>query len=73
MFPSVMSNSTNSKSEEASISSGPRVHDYGSLKSVLQKTHSIIPNQPQKIKKKRSLPGNPGKFTWITLSINYHF
>ncbi|CAI9774361.1 unnamed protein product [Fraxinus pennsylvanica] len=59
MFPSVVSNPTNSKSEEASISSGPRVRDYGSLNSVLLKTHSIVPNQPQKIKKKRSLPGNP--------------
>jgi hypothetical protein len=50
MFPAAMSNST-SLSEEASVSSGTRVQDFGGLN----------PQQPQKIKKKRSLPGNPGK------------
>uniref|UniRef100_A0A2N9G6I0 C2H2-type domain-containing protein n=1 Tax=Fagus sylvatica TaxID=28930 RepID=A0A2N9G6I0_FAGSY len=48
MFPAAMSNST-SLSEEASVSSGTRVQDFGGLN----------PQQPQKIKKKRSLPGNP--------------
>ncbi|KAL2556786.1 Protein indeterminate-domain 12 [Forsythia ovata] len=55
MFPGVMSNSTNSQSEEASVSSGSRVHDFGSLNSVILQTQT----DPQKIKKKRSLPGNP--------------
>ncbi|XP_027366781.1 protein indeterminate-domain 12-like [Abrus precatorius] len=53
MFPAVMSNS-NSLSEEASVSSGTRI---GGLNHVV--TNNIYPQQPQKIKKKRSLPGNP--------------
>ena len=57
MFPAAMSNST-SLSEEASVSSGTRVQDFGGLN----------PQQPQKIKKKRSLPGNPGKIMfWVNL------
>ncbi|KAK4441643.1 protein indeterminate-domain 12 [Sesamum alatum] len=59
MFPPVMSNS-NSVSEEASISSGPRVHqDFGSLNHLLQKSTNSSNHQPQKTKKKRNLPGNP--------------
>lgn len=57
MFPStVMSNST-SLSEEASGSSVTRVQDFGSLNPMVQ---TISSQQPQKIKKKRNLPGNPG-------------
>ncbi|KAL2320990.1 hypothetical protein Fmac_029959 [Flemingia macrophylla] len=48
MFPTAISNST-SLSEDASVSSGTKVHDLGGLGQ----------QQPQKIKKKRSLPGNP--------------
>ncbi|GKU86507.1 hypothetical protein SLEP1_g1020 [Rubroshorea leprosula] len=55
MFPAAMSNST-SLSEEASVSSGTRVQDFGGLNHVVS---TISPQQPQKIKKKRSLPGNP--------------
>ncbi|XP_041018412.1 protein indeterminate-domain 12-like isoform X2 [Juglans microcarpa x Juglans regia] len=55
MFPAAMSNST-SLSEEASVSSGTRVQEFGGLNPVLS---TISPQQPQKIKKKRSLPGNP--------------
>ncbi|PON94976.1 TFIIH C1-like domain containing protein [Trema orientale] len=69
-----MSNSTSNLSEEASVSSGNRVHDFGGIfihnnNPVLVSTfsdhnnHSNINDphdqQPQKIKKKRSLPGNP--------------
>lgn len=57
MFPAAMSNST-SLSEEASVSSGTRVPEFGGLNPVLS---TISQQQPQKIKKKRSLPGNPGK------------
>ncbi|BAT95563.1 hypothetical protein LR48_Vigan02g121800 [Vigna angularis] len=53
MFPSVMSNS-NSLSEEATVSCGTRI---GGLNHVV--TTIISPQQPQKIKKKRNLPGNP--------------
>ncbi|XP_042494812.1 protein indeterminate-domain 12-like [Macadamia integrifolia] len=49
MFPATMSNST-SLSEEASVSSGTRFQDFSSLNP---------PQQQQKIKKKRNLPGNP--------------
>ncbi|KAI3460911.1 hypothetical protein Pfo_017574 [Paulownia fortunei] len=56
MFPAVMSNST-SVCQEASISSGPRVPDFGRLNPMLQKSFSN--QQPQNIKKKRNLPGNP--------------
>ncbi|GAV91476.1 zf-C2H2 domain-containing protein [Cephalotus follicularis] len=55
MFPASMSNST-SLSEEASVSSGTRVQDFGGLKPVIS---TLSPQQQQKIKKKRSLPGNP--------------
>ncbi|KAK4848651.1 hypothetical protein QYF36_015603 [Acer negundo] len=56
MFPPAMSNST-SLSEEASVSSGTRlVQDFGGLNPVVS---TLSPQQPQKIKKKRSLPGNP--------------
>ncbi|KAI3449686.1 hypothetical protein Pfo_006351 [Paulownia fortunei] len=56
MFPAVISNST-SVSEEASISTGTRVQDFGSLNSMLQ--NPVPTQQPQKAKKKRNLPGNP--------------
>ncbi|CAK7346521.1 unnamed protein product [Dovyalis caffra] len=53
-----MSNST-SLSEEASVSSGTRVQDFGSL-NPLASTISPLQQQQQKIiKKKRNLPGNP--------------
>ncbi|XP_022728234.1 protein indeterminate-domain 12-like [Durio zibethinus] len=56
MFPAVMSNST-SLSEEASVSSGTRVQDFGGLNPIVS---TISPQQQlQKIKKKRNLPGNP--------------
>ncbi|KAA8550821.1 hypothetical protein F0562_002505 [Nyssa sinensis] len=55
MFPAVMSNST-IMSEEASVSSGTRVQDFGSLNP---KVSTISSQQPQIIKKKRNLPGNP--------------
>jgi len=57
MFPTAISNST-SLSEDASVSSGTKVQDLGGLTHALS---NISPQQPpQKIKKKRSLPGNPG-------------
>ncbi|RDX78905.1 Protein indeterminate-domain 12 [Mucuna pruriens] len=56
MFPTVISNST-SLSEDASVSSGTKVQDLGGLNHALS---NISPQQqPLKIKKKRSLPGNP--------------
>ncbi|KAK8718013.1 hypothetical protein V6N13_045262 [Hibiscus sabdariffa] len=57
MFHTAMSNST-SLSEEASIvSSGTRFQDFGGLIPIVS---TISPQQqPQNIKKKRSLPGNP--------------
>ncbi|KAM7501386.1 hypothetical protein LguiB_000290 [Lonicera macranthoides] len=61
MFPSVMSNS-NSVSEEAScVSSTTRVQEFGScLNPMLISTlDSFHHHQPDKIKKKRNLPGNP--------------
>lgn len=59
MFPAAMSNST-SLSEEASVSSGTRVQDFSSLNPVVSGISSQQQNQ-QKIKKKRNLPGNPGR------------
>ncbi|KAK6164630.1 hypothetical protein DH2020_001494 [Rehmannia glutinosa] len=62
MFPAVISNSASHVSEDASniVSSGSRVHDFGTLNSMLQ-INSVNPSQqqPQKSKKKRNLPGNP--------------
>ncbi|XVF21703.1 hypothetical protein REPUB_Repub12eG0113300 [Reevesia pubescens] len=56
MFPASMSNFT-SLSEEASVSSGTRVQEFGGINPIIS---NISPQQqPQKIKKKRSLPGNP--------------
>nr|KYP48619.1 Zinc finger protein MAGPIE [Cajanus cajan] len=52
MFPAVMSNS-NSLSEEATVSCGTRIAGLNHVVTTLS------PQQPQKIKKKRSLPGNP--------------
>ncbi|RDX83604.1 Protein indeterminate-domain 12 [Mucuna pruriens] len=52
MFPAVMSNS-NSLSEEATVSCGTRISGVNHIVTT------ISPQQPQKIKKKRSLPGNP--------------
>ncbi|XP_019441892.1 PREDICTED: protein indeterminate-domain 12-like isoform X3 [Lupinus angustifolius] len=59
MFPAVMSNSTSISEEASVLSSGARIHqDLGGLNNLVS---SISPQkQPQlKIKKKRSLPGNP--------------
>ncbi|KAA8543287.1 hypothetical protein F0562_021218 [Nyssa sinensis] len=56
MFPAIMSKSTSLSTEEASISSCSRVQDFGSLNPMVS---TISPQQPQKIKKKRNLPGNP--------------
>ncbi|KAK6141572.1 hypothetical protein DH2020_024673 [Rehmannia glutinosa] len=62
MFPAVISNSASHVSEDASniVSSGSRVHDFGTLNSMLQ-INSVNPSQqqPHKSKKKRNLPGNP--------------
>ncbi|XP_043698444.1 protein indeterminate-domain 12-like isoform X2 [Telopea speciosissima] len=57
MLPAAtMSNST-SLSEEASVSSGNnRFHDLSSLNPIFS---TLSPQQQQKIKKKRNLPGNP--------------
>ncbi|KAG8653919.1 protein indeterminate-domain 12 [Manihot esculenta] len=59
MFPAAISNST-SLSEDASVSSGNRVQDFCGLNPVVS---AVSPQQQQqqqpKIKKKRSLPGNP--------------
>ncbi|KAL3531300.1 hypothetical protein ACH5RR_010622 [Cinchona calisaya] len=57
MFPTVISYSSNSLSEEASIPSITRVQDFDSLNPMVQTISSQ--QQPQKIKKKRNLPGNP--------------
>ncbi|XP_002520944.2 protein indeterminate-domain 12 [Ricinus communis] len=58
MFPAAMSNST-SLSEDASVSSGNRVvQDFCGLNQIVS-TISPQQQQQQKIKKKRSLPGNP--------------
>ncbi|XP_028758422.1 protein indeterminate-domain 12 [Neltuma alba] len=56
MFPAAMSNSTTSLSVESSVSSATRLHDLSGVNPVLP---TIPPQQPPKIKKKRSLPGNP--------------
>ncbi|XP_044501020.1 protein indeterminate-domain 12-like [Mangifera indica] len=56
MFAAAISNST-SLSEEASVSSGTRIQDFGGRGSGL--VPPVSTQQPQKIKKKRSLPGNP--------------
>ncbi|MED6175060.1 hypothetical protein PIB30_074939 [Stylosanthes scabra] len=53
-----MSNST-SLSEEASVSSGTRIQDFGATLNHVVSTISPPQQIPQKIKKKRSLPGNP--------------
>ncbi|XP_068650710.1 protein indeterminate-domain 12-like [Aristolochia californica] len=56
MFPAAMSNST-SLSEEASVSSGTKLHDLTGFNPTFT---AISPQeQQQKIKKKRNLPGNP--------------
>ncbi|XP_043692691.1 protein indeterminate-domain 12-like [Telopea speciosissima] len=55
MFSSTMSNST-SLSEEASVSSGTRFQELSSLNPMFS---AVSPQQQQKIKKKRNLPGNP--------------
>ncbi|XP_068635832.1 protein indeterminate-domain 12-like [Aristolochia californica] len=55
MFPPAMSNST-SLSEEASVSSGTKLHHLPGFNCALT---AISPQQQQKIKKKRNLPGNP--------------
>ncbi|KAJ1385543.1 Zinc finger C2H2-type [Sesbania bispinosa] len=54
MFPAVMSNSTTSLSEEAT-----RIHQDLDLGRLNHLVSNISPQPPQKIKKKRSLPGNP--------------
>ena len=83
MFSSAaMSNSTSNLSEEASVSSCTRVHDFGGIfinnnnnpvvVSTFSDHHSnnnindLHDQQPQKMKKKRSLPGNPGTQILIT-------
>ncbi|XP_061369079.1 protein indeterminate-domain 12-like [Gastrolobium bilobum] len=57
MFPTALSNSNYSLSEDASVSSGTRVHE--NLVGLNHVVSNISPQQPLKIKKKRSLPGNP--------------
>ncbi|KAG4916123.1 hypothetical protein AAZX31_19G145600 [Glycine max] len=58
MFPTAISNST-SLSEDASVSSGTKVQDLGGLNPWVSNISPQQQQQPQKIKKKRSLPGNP--------------
>ncbi|KAK3003295.1 hypothetical protein RJ639_018519 [Escallonia herrerae] len=61
MFPAVMSNST-SLSEEAAVScvsSGTRVHDFPGFNPMVSINSETPQQQPEKIKKKRNLPGNP--------------
>ncbi|OVA05386.1 zinc finger protein [Macleaya cordata] len=58
MFPETLSNST-SLSEEASGSSGTRIQDLTSLNPIYSSAISPPHQQPEKIKKKRNLPGNP--------------
>lgn len=71
MFPPAMSNSTSLSEEAASVSSGTRVQDFGGLNPVVSTISSQ--QQPQKIKKKRSLPGNPGTYIGDKfLIINFH-
>jgi hypothetical protein len=65
MFPAAMSNST-SLSEEASVSSGTRIQDFGSLNQLASTISPLQQQQQQQqrtIKKKRNLPGNPGRFS----------
>jgi len=70
MFPTAISNST-SLSGDASVSSGTKVQDLGGLSQGLS---NVSPQQqPQKIKKKRSLPGNPGtlRYQFIIIIIEF--
>jgi hypothetical protein len=69
MFPAAMSNST-SLSEEASVSSGTRIQDFGSLNQLASTISPLQQQQQQQqrtIKKKRNLPGNPGRFSLYSL------
>jgi len=66
MFPTAISNST-SLSEDASVSSGTKVQDLGGLNPWVSNISPQQQQQPQKIKKKRSLPGNPGTI------LHYHY
>lgn len=63
MFPSVLLSNSASLSEEATVFSSTRVQDFGSLNPMVSSAiNDNSPHQqPQKIKKKRNLPGNPGK------------
>lgn len=65
MFPSVLLSNptTTSLSEEAAVFSSTRVQDFGSLNPMVSiaTNHNSPHQQPQKLKKKRNLPGNPGK------------
>ena len=68
-----MSNSTSLSEEAASVSSTTRIHpDFTSLNPLLP-SFSDIHHPPQKPKKKRSLPGNPGttNFSIINVSVFY--
>lgn len=57
MFPTAISNSTSLSEEASTVSSAAnRVQDLSCFNPTL-----ISPQQQQKTKKKRSLPGNPGK------------
>ncbi|KAG9451840.1 hypothetical protein H6P81_004744 [Aristolochia fimbriata] len=58
MFPAAMSNST-SLSEEASVSSGSKLHDLTAFNPSLTPISPHEEQQQQKVKKKRNLPGNP--------------
>ncbi|KAI9119423.1 hypothetical protein K1719_010098 [Acacia pycnantha] len=53
MFPAAMSSNSTALSVESSVSSASRLHDLSGLNLT------IPPQLPPKIKKKRSLPGNP--------------
>ncbi|KAH7862172.1 hypothetical protein Vadar_001039 [Vaccinium darrowii] len=61
MFPSVLLSNSASLSEEATVFSSTRVQDFGSLNPMVSSAiNDNSPHQqPQKIKKKRNLPGNP--------------
>jgi hypothetical protein len=79
MFPSVaaMSNSTSLSTEEAaSVSSGSRLPDhFACLNPLSVSTNTSSPQDhqhPQKIKKKRSLPGNPGN-QLISYPLRWYF
>ncbi|EXB26542.1 Zinc finger protein MAGPIE [Morus notabilis] len=56
-----MSNSTSLSTDEASVSSGTRVQDFGGLFNPLISSFNSPHDhqEPQKLKKKRNLPGNP--------------